>query len=380
MDAAVGEERDRRADDIDDAHGQGAAFKTVAKSQERIGSFSRLRNEDARIVAENGGLSVEEVGCEFHGDGDLSKLFEDAADGHARVVASAAGNEDDPPAAADGVDVLAETAECDLLVLDVQAAAHGVDDGLGLLKDFLLHKMVEFALHDLLQFEFNSLDGADVGGAVVLGQTMNVELAFMDVGNVIILEIKDFFCMFDNGRRIRGEEEFGRLWDAIIGEESTGLGAVEQRFVRWCEQSGRGFLDGGILGGLLGWQSLVLGIFDVDKVDAHLLGGAHADDKGGTLASGDKLVGVVDGLEKETKGTLELLDDGLCQDGEVDVRVKVVEIFGEFGDALGVRFGLEAEAFTLQEGSEFLVVGDDAIVDDGKLPTLVRSVWMAVQP
>ena len=294
------------------------------------------------------------------------------------MIAGPAGDEDDPSTAADGVDVLPQAAECDLLVLDIQATAHGIDDGLGLLKDFLLHKVVKITLHDLLQLEFDGLDGADVGGAIVLCQTMDVELALVDVSDIVILEVEDLFGVLDNGRRVRGQEELGGLGDAIIGEESTGLGAMEQRLIGRRKQTGRGFLDGGVLGGLLGRQGLIFGIFDVDKVDAHLLGGSHADDERGALASGNELVGVVDGLEEEPKGALEFLDDGLGQDSEVDVGVEVVEILGELGNALGVGLCLEAEALAFQQGSEFLVVGDDAIMDDGKLPADIGSAGILV--
>ena len=44
-----------------------------------------------------------------------------------------------------------DAAEGHLLVDVVDAAAHRVDDRLGLLEDLLLHEEVEVALHDLLQ-------------------------------------------------------------------------------------------------------------------------------------------------------------------------------------------------------------------------------------
>jgi hypothetical protein len=53
--------------------------------------------------------------------------------------------------------------------------------------------------------------------------------------------------------------------------------------------------------------------------------------------------------------------------------VLVVEELGELGDALGVGFGLEAEALGLEQSLELLVVGDDAIVDDGELPVGVGA-------
>jgi hypothetical protein len=79
-------------------------------------------------------------------------------------------------------------------------------------------------------------------------------------------------------------------------------------------------------------------------------------------------MGVVDGLDEQTVGALELLDDGLGEVGEANGGVLVVEVLGELGNALGIRLGLELEALGAQEGLELLVVGDDTIVDDGELP------------
>ena len=44
-----------------------------------------------------------------------------------------------------------DAAEGDFLVRVVDAAAHRVDNGLGLLEDLLLHEEVEVAFHNLLQ-------------------------------------------------------------------------------------------------------------------------------------------------------------------------------------------------------------------------------------
>ena len=51
----------------------------------------------------------------------------------------------------------------------------------------------------------------------------------------------------------------------------------------------------------------------------------------------------------------------------------IVEIFGEFGNAFGVRLGLELEAFALEESFELLVVCNDTIVNDSEFPLDVGS-------
>ena len=47
----------------------------------------------------------------------------------------------------------------------------------------------------------------------------------------------------------------------------------------------------------------------------------------------------------------------------------VVEVFGKLCNALGICFGLELESLALKEDLQLLVVGDNTIVDYGKLPS-----------
>lgn len=69
--------RDGRTDDVDDTDVEGTTFETVSHGEDSVGSFSRLRNENADIVSEDGGFAVEEIGGEFDRDGDFGELFED---------------------------------------------------------------------------------------------------------------------------------------------------------------------------------------------------------------------------------------------------------------------------------------------------------------
>jgi len=289
------------------------------------------------------------------------------------VVAGTAGDENDAAAATNGGDILTETTESDGLVDGIQTTSHGVHDGLGLLKDLLLHEVVELALHDLLELQFDGLDRTDVGGTVILGQAVDVQLALVDVSDVIILQVEDLLGVLDDGRGVGGQEELGGLGDAIVGQESPRLGAVQERLVRRSQEAGGGLLDGDILGGLLRRKSTLFREFHVHEIHLHLLRGAHANDQGRTLTGRDDLVGVVHRLEQQSKGALKLLNDCLGQDGEFNVWVLVVKVLGELGDALGIGLGLETEALALQERLQFLVVGDDTIVNNGELPVDVGS-------
>lgn len=132
-------------------------------------------------------------------------------------------------------------------------------------------------------------------------------------------------------------------------------------------------LQGSVVGGALsGKGGVLVVVLDIDKVDLHLLLGADADDKGRTLAGGDDLMGVVDGLDQETKGALQLLDDGLDERGEAEVRVLSVDVLGELRDGLSVGLGLELVALALEQSLQLLVVCDDSVVDDRELPVGVR--------
>jgi hypothetical protein len=79
VDTAVRFTRDGRSDDVDDSDIERSSLEAVAHREDRIGRLSRLRDEDADVVPEDGRLPVEEVGGELDGDGDLSQLLEDGS-------------------------------------------------------------------------------------------------------------------------------------------------------------------------------------------------------------------------------------------------------------------------------------------------------------
>jgi len=384
VDTAVGHERDAGSNNVDNTNGEGATLQAVAESHERVGSLTRLGDEDASVVTEDRSLTIEEVRCKLDGDGDLSQLLEGATDSHAGVVRGTASNEYQTSATPDSADVLPESTKSHGLLLCVQATTHGVDNRLGLLEDLLLHEVVEATLHNLLQLDLDSLNGANVAGAVSLGQTVDVELTLVDVGNVIVLEVENLLGVLDDGGRVGREEELGGLRHTVIRQESARLRAVEERLVGG-ETGDReevvALLERDVVAGTLGGESLaILGVLDVDEVNLHLLGGLDTDNKGRTLAGGDNLAGEVDALHQKTKGTLQLLDDGLDEAGEVEVGVLIEDVLGQLSDGLSVGLGLETHALGLQKHPQFLVVGDDTVVDDGELPLGVGTVRVAIDP
>lgn len=71
---------------------------------------------------------------------------------------------------------------------------------------------------------------------------------------------------------------------------------------------------------------------------------------------------------------MKFFDDGFGEDSELNVGVLIVEVFGKFGDALGVCLRLESEPLAFEECLQLLVVGNDAIVNDRKFPIRIGSV------
>lgn len=61
VDTTVGEQRDGRTNDVDDTNSQGTTLQAVAESHQRVSSLTRLRDEHAGVVTEDGSLSVQEI-------------------------------------------------------------------------------------------------------------------------------------------------------------------------------------------------------------------------------------------------------------------------------------------------------------------------------
>jgi len=59
--------------------------------------------------------------------------------------------------------------------IKVDSTSHSVDDGFGLLVDFLLHEMVVLSLHDFSELNFEMLNSSDGRETVVSSKSVNVE-------------------------------------------------------------------------------------------------------------------------------------------------------------------------------------------------------------
>lgn len=115
-------------------------------------------------------------------------------------------------------------------------------------------------------------------------------------------------------------------------------------------------------------------VLNIDEVNLHLLLCSYTNDKRRTLAGGDNLMREVHRLQEKTESPLKLLDDSLDQAGEAQVGVLVVDVLGELRNRLGISLGLKLEALALKQDLQFLVVCDDAIVDNREFPVGVGPV------
>ena len=132
VDTAVGAARDGRADGVDDADAESASFLGVLHSLEGIRRLTRLGDEDAGVIPEEGALAVEDVGGELEGDGEFGELLHELPDGDGGVVGGAAAAEDDAPGPADGADKVDHTAQEHALgglalIARHHAPPHGLD-------------------------------------------------------------------------------------------------------------------------------------------------------------------------------------------------------------------------------------------------------------
>ena len=139
---------------------------------------------------------------------------------------------------------------------------------------------------------------------------------------------------------------------------------MQKRLVRRCEEV-VSLLESNVVGSTLcGESSVLVVVLDIDEVNLHLLLCSDTDDKGRTLAGGNDLMRVVDGLDEKTESTLELLDNSLDQRGKAEIGVLRVDVLGELCDSFSVGLSLEFVTLALKQSLQLLVVCDNTVVDN----------------
>ncbi|KAH3660597.1 hypothetical protein OGATHE_004929 [Ogataea polymorpha] len=117
---------------------------------------------------------------------------------------------------------------------------------------------------------------------------------------------------------------------------------------------------------------------DVHKVHLELLLALDTNQQRRTLPGGHQFVGIVDRLDHQTVGTLQLVQDFLGQLVKFQVVVLVEIVFEQLGDNFGVGVRSEGMALALQKRLELSIISDNTVVDHNELVSIVGGLWMAV--
>lgn len=84
-----------------------------------------------------------------------------------------------------------DTTKGNWIVLEVETSSHRVDDRLWLFKDFLLHKVLVIAFHDLLNFHLQNSDFTGMRVVQCASQSVNAQCAVFYCSNIVILGKND---------------------------------------------------------------------------------------------------------------------------------------------------------------------------------------------
>jgi len=245
----------------------------------------------------------------------------------------------------------------------------------------------EFALHDLLELELKSLDSTRAGLVNIATNAVDMELAIINVSNIVVFEEKNLSGVLYNSSRIRSEEELNRTRGVILREKSSRLRVSQmilQGVARDSERrDGTNALRSEERTSVL--FSLSVNKLNIDKIHLELLLSLDTNQKWGSLARGDQLVRVVYRLNKQTVGALELLDDELCELGKVGLAiiavlldVGVVNVLGKLGNSLGIGFRLKLEALRFKERLDLAIVGNNTVMNHCELIVNIRALGVAV--
>ena len=156
--AGLGDAGNRRTHHVADADDGRALALGELDGGDGVGGFARLRDGDDDVVLVNQRVAIAELGGILHLDGNAYQTLEQVLADDACVPRSAARHDDEASGIQHLLFVLNDAAECHNVLFHVQTAAHAVLDGAGLLEDLLQHEMLETALFQLLEVQFQLLE------------------------------------------------------------------------------------------------------------------------------------------------------------------------------------------------------------------------------
>ena len=175
----------------------------LAQGSQGVRGLAGLGNGQDNGVAVDGRIAITKLAGIFHFHRDAGKLLEKIFANESRVVAGAAGGEDEALGPAELLAVEIQAAEVRAGVLIGQPPAHGIFERLGLLVNLFEHVMFELALVgiacvpvDLLHAGFDAavLTVQDVPG--IAGQH----------AHLLILEIDYALGVPDQGHGVAGQK------------------------------------------------------------------------------------------------------------------------------------------------------------------------------
>jgi hypothetical protein len=121
-----------------------------------------------------------------------------------------------------------------------------------------------------------------------------------------------------------------------------------------------------------------------------LLGCFDTDQKRGATTGSDKLLWKMGAFKNQSKCTFlairkeyQFFDNRLNQIGKRQrnptiTLLSIINVLCKLGDTFCISFRFKSKAKLLEDSTQFLVIGDNAIVNNGKLVFRIRSVWMTV--
>ena len=165
---------------------------------EGVGGLSRLADEEAGVITEDGSLAIEEIRSKLYTHGQRGELLKELTSCKGAVVGGTTSKEDQAPATTDGVDVVGETSEEDFTGLEINTATHGVEDGLSLLVDLLEHEVGISSFGDGVELHLEGLNGEGRVSAVSVSEEGERSTA-VEVENILILQINDLLGVLHNG-------------------------------------------------------------------------------------------------------------------------------------------------------------------------------------
>ena len=346
---------------------RGALLLGFLEGCKRIGGFTGLADGEYERAGLDDGVPVAELGGIFHLDGHACQILDHVFADHARIVACAAGGDNDAVDVPQFLDVRVEAREFRVPFGGEQAAAHGIAEHFRLLENFFQHEVREPALRNGVRIEFHILNVALDFVAVHVHDGVGAALY---LNHVVVIEIDDLLRVVDDCGYVACEEKFGVGPDAQDERASAACPDKRARFLAADDGKAERTLDLG--------ERLEDGGLEVAVIESR---DEMGDDFG--ICFGLELYAFGDEFRLEGR---VVLDDAVVDDGNlaVEAHVRVRIRFGRctvrcpagVRDADGTADRMRLEL--VFKGAYFARSTDNfnlAVVDEGDSRAVVSAVF-----